>query len=190
MSAPRRTAAAPRPADSLTAAHTRIHTPVGKTIKPTNQGVGQLFPWNAFITAGPYFAQRFCGTAHAEDFENYFSLTFMLTNLVGQALCVRYARFLATSCGSVAARVTCALASLLLVFLATAVLALFKVGVDGNGGCRGRPPTHPHVLTQHTHTRTKGCASLPALRAHQLGRGAGRRGHVAAPGMMAIPFFH
>lgn len=90
--------------------------------------MGQLFPWNAFITAGPYFSQRFCGTAHADDFENYFSLTFMLTNLVGQALCVSYARDMARRCGSVTARITVALAVLLLVFLAIMLLVLFKVG--------------------------------------------------------------
>ncbi len=53
----------------------------------------------------------------------------MLTNLVGQALCVRYARELALACGSVTARITGALACLLLVFLATTLVVLFKVCV-------------------------------------------------------------
>jgi hypothetical protein len=33
------------------------------------QGIGQLFPWNAFISASAYFSTRFCGTRYASSFE-------------------------------------------------------------------------------------------------------------------------
>lgn len=54
------------------------------------QGVGNLFPWNAFITATEYFAQRFCGTVFHSSFENYFSLTFTFSQAIGLALSIKY----------------------------------------------------------------------------------------------------
>jgi equilibrative nucleoside transporter 1/2/3 len=52
------------------------------------EGVGNLFPWNAFITASTYFSARFCGTAVSENFENYFSLTFTLSQTIGLAISI------------------------------------------------------------------------------------------------------
>ena len=37
-------------------------------------GIGNLLPWNAFITASYYFKQRFCNTMFVDNFESYFSL--------------------------------------------------------------------------------------------------------------------
>jgi hypothetical protein len=54
------------------------------------QGVGQLFPWNAFITAAAYFGTRFCQTDMANDFENYFSISFTAFQTVGLAISVMY----------------------------------------------------------------------------------------------------
>lgn len=54
------------------------------------QGVGQLFPWNAFITAAAYFGSRFCKTDMANDFENYFSISFTCFQTAGLALSVLY----------------------------------------------------------------------------------------------------
>jgi solute carrier family 29 (equilibrative nucleoside transporter), member 1/2/3 len=54
------------------------------------EGLGNLFPWNAFITAAGYFASRFCGTAFSENFENFFSLSFMMAQTIGLALAVKY----------------------------------------------------------------------------------------------------
>ena len=54
------------------------------------QGVGQLFPWNAFITAAAYFGSRFCKTNMANDFENYFSISFTAFQTAGLALSVLY----------------------------------------------------------------------------------------------------
>ena len=54
------------------------------------QGVGQLFPWNAFITAAAYFGSRFCKTDMANDFENYFSISFTCFQTAGLGLSVLY----------------------------------------------------------------------------------------------------
>jgi equilibrative nucleoside transporter 1/2/3 len=45
-------------------------------------GVGMLFPWNCFITSNEYFGIRFKGSVFADNFQNYFSVTFMLSNLL------------------------------------------------------------------------------------------------------------
>ncbi|KAI9315508.1 nucleoside transporter-domain-containing protein [Dichotomocladium elegans] len=44
-------------------------------------GIAMLLPWNVFITASEYFAKRFSGTEYAENFQNYFSTYFTITNL-------------------------------------------------------------------------------------------------------------
>ena len=53
-------------------------------------GVGNLFPWNVFINAGGYFASRFCGTLFSDNFENYFSFSFTVSQTIGLALSVKY----------------------------------------------------------------------------------------------------
>lgn len=53
-------------------------------------GVAMLFPWNAFITASGYFETRFCGSSFANDFENYFSFLFTISQTAGLALSVLY----------------------------------------------------------------------------------------------------
>ncbi|CAN0132042.1 unnamed protein product, partial [Phaeothamnion confervicola] len=58
------------------------------------QGIGQLFPWNAFISATEYFGRRLCGTAYADNFENCFSVGYNLSGLAGLALAVRCQRLL------------------------------------------------------------------------------------------------
>ena len=58
------------------------------------EGLGNLFPWNAFITAAGYFGTRFCGTMFEENFENFFSLSFMFSQTVGLALAVKYGNLL------------------------------------------------------------------------------------------------
>ena len=54
------------------------------------EGVGNLFPWNAFITASTYYAERFCGTSFESNFENFFSITYTLSQTVGLVLSVIY----------------------------------------------------------------------------------------------------
>lgn len=54
------------------------------------EGLGNLLPWNAFITASAYFANRFCGTQFEYDFENYFSFTFTISQTIGLAFSILY----------------------------------------------------------------------------------------------------
>ena len=54
------------------------------------QGVGQLFPWNAFITASLYFGERFCTTPFRYDFENYLSISFTASQTIGLAFTILY----------------------------------------------------------------------------------------------------
>eukprot|EP00428_Durinskia_dybowskii_P075318 CAMPEP_0170400802 /NCGR_PEP_ID=MMETSP0117_2-20130122/24685_1 /TAXON_ID=400756 /ORGANISM="Durinskia baltica, Strain CSIRO CS-38" /LENGTH=470 /DNA_ID=CAMNT_0010657561 /DNA_START=133 /DNA_END=1545 /DNA_ORIENTATION=- len=54
------------------------------------EGIGNLFPWNAFITASNYYGQRFCGTSFESNFENFFSITYTLSQTIGLALSVIY----------------------------------------------------------------------------------------------------
>lgn len=54
------------------------------------QGIGNLLPWNAFITAAGYFSTRFCGTSYVTNFENYFSFSYTVSQTIGLALSVIY----------------------------------------------------------------------------------------------------
>lgn len=54
------------------------------------QGLGNLFPWNAFITAAHYFSTRFCGTPFESNFENFFSIATNLSQTIGLLLSIHY----------------------------------------------------------------------------------------------------
>ncbi|KAI8371566.1 nucleoside transporter-domain-containing protein [Radiomyces spectabilis] len=45
-------------------------------------GIAMLLPWNVFITASEYFAKRFQASEYDETFQNYFSITFTVSNLL------------------------------------------------------------------------------------------------------------
>ena len=49
-----------------------------------------MFPWNAFITASNYYAERFSGTVFEDSFENYFSVAFNVFQAVGLTLSLKY----------------------------------------------------------------------------------------------------
>lgn len=53
-------------------------------------GVGNMLPWNAFITAQSYFASRFCGTIFANSFENFFSISYTLAQPLGLLVSLFY----------------------------------------------------------------------------------------------------
>ena len=90
------------------------------------QGIGQLFPWNAFITATSYYKSRFCGSPHARDFENYFSVTYMLSNLAMLALMLGYGHLFQAT---IKARIVYPLMAMAGVFLITMILVLVQ-GMD------------------------------------------------------------
>ncbi|KAG2183405.1 hypothetical protein INT43_006411 [Umbelopsis isabellina] len=46
------------------------------------QGAAMLLPWNVFITASTFFANRFAQTPYAETFQNYFSTYFTASSLL------------------------------------------------------------------------------------------------------------
>lgn len=54
------------------------------------EGMGNLFPWNAFINASSYYSQRFCGSQFADNFENYFSFSYTMSQTIGLVLSVIY----------------------------------------------------------------------------------------------------
>jgi equilibrative nucleoside transporter 1/2/3 len=81
------------------------------------EGVGNLFPWNAFITASNYYGQRFCGTSFEGNFENFFSITYTLSQTIGLALSVVYQNKL-----SLRSKIVYPLTCWSLVFLFTTVL--------------------------------------------------------------------
>lgn len=53
------------------------------------QGIGQLFPWNVFINAEDYFRRRLCGSSFENNFENWFSVGYNLSAIVGLLLALR-----------------------------------------------------------------------------------------------------
>ncbi|KAG0209510.1 hypothetical protein BGX28_010283 [Mortierella sp. GBA30] len=55
------------------------------------QGASMLLPWNVFITAQKFFKLKFTGSPYEDNFQNYFSIGFMGTNLlvVGSAILIQ-----------------------------------------------------------------------------------------------------
>ncbi|KAF9539197.1 hypothetical protein EC957_005650 [Mortierella hygrophila] len=55
------------------------------------QGASMLLPWNVFITAQGFFKLKFAGSPYEDNFQNYFSIGFMGTNLlvVGSSILIQ-----------------------------------------------------------------------------------------------------
>ncbi|KAF9202129.1 hypothetical protein BGZ49_007666 [Haplosporangium sp. Z 27] len=55
------------------------------------QGASMLLPWNVFITAQNFFKLKFAGSPYEDNFQNYFSISFMGTNLlvVGSSILIQ-----------------------------------------------------------------------------------------------------
>ena len=85
-------------------------------------GLGQLLPWNAFITASGYFAQRFCNSKYENDFENWFSLAFTLSQTIGLALAVMYQNYF-----SLQFKITVPLIAYSIIFLINTILVLISI---------------------------------------------------------------
>ncbi|EDQ85685.1 uncharacterized protein MONBRDRAFT_34097 [Monosiga brevicollis MX1] len=54
------------------------------------EGIGSLFPWNAFITVTSYFDDVLAGTNYASSYENYFSFSFQGASIIFILLAMRY----------------------------------------------------------------------------------------------------
>ncbi|KAL1504091.1 hypothetical protein AB1Y20_010501 [Prymnesium parvum] len=88
------------------------------------QGVGALFPWNAFITPVDYFQLRFEGSSFKSSFESIFTTTFTLMGIL-TIIALQWAQEYV----SVSTRIKGSLVLLLLIFAVVtllAVLPLFK----------------------------------------------------------------
>jgi len=53
-------------------------------------GLGQLFPWNVFITAANYFGNRLCDSSFSNTFLNFFGITFGAFNCMGLVVALLY----------------------------------------------------------------------------------------------------
>mmetsp|Transcript_11400 Transcript_11400/g.18554 ORF Transcript_11400/g.18554 Transcript_11400/m.18554 type:complete len:460 (-) Transcript_11400:212-1591(-) len=89
------------------------------------QGLGNLFPWNAFITAAHYYSVRFCGTLFEENFENYFSVAFMISQTVGLALAAKYQGHI-----SLSNRIIVPLTVIAAVFVMTTIFVTFDMDAN------------------------------------------------------------
>jgi hypothetical protein len=85
-------------------------------------GLGQLLPWNAFITASGYFEQRFCNSRYENDFENWFSLAFTLSQTIGLALAVIYQNYF-----TLQFKITVPLIAYSVIFLINTILVLISI---------------------------------------------------------------
>ncbi|RYH21047.1 hypothetical protein EON65_21650 [archaeon] len=53
-------------------------------------GIGNLLPWNAFVTAAKYYGDQFCDTPFESSFESYFSMIYTLAQPFGLLLNIYY----------------------------------------------------------------------------------------------------
>ena len=89
------------------------------------QGLGNLFPWNAFITAAHYYSIRFCGTPFESNFENFFSVAFMISQTVGLALAAKYQGHI-----SLSNRIIVPLSVIAAIFVMTTVFVTFDMDAN------------------------------------------------------------
>ncbi|KAG9410747.1 hypothetical protein AC1031_018769 [Aphanomyces cochlioides] len=92
------------------------------------QGISALLPWNVFITAASYFADRLQQTSVHESFLNWFSLAFNLTTLIVVGL---NAAFLRPCLPLPARKITVALGGISFILLLTATMVKTPY-VEGN----------------------------------------------------------
>jgi equilibrative nucleoside transporter 1/2/3 len=84
-------------------------------------GLGQLFPWNVFITAANYFGTRLCDSTFHDTFLNFFGITFGACNCTGLVIALLYQHKVSQDTRAVAPLVVNTL-----VFSATTALVLVE----------------------------------------------------------------
>lgn len=82
-------------------------------------GLGNLLPWNAFITASSYYQNRFCGTMYENSFESYFSMFYTVSQPLGLLATIIFKKRITTK-----ALVLYPLIVYTSVFILTTILAL------------------------------------------------------------------
>lgn len=112
-------------------------------------GVGNMFPWNAFITAAAYYRGQFCGAPYESSFLSYFSTMFTVAQPLALFVNVYYHNFFSIKTlvrvPLVIYNIVFAIATLMVIFpsisadamFATTLISLFVVGFVGsmmNGG--------------------------------------------------------
>ncbi|CAM9482790.1 unnamed protein product [Scytosiphon promiscuus] len=85
------------------------------------QGIGQLFPWNVFINAEDYYRRRLCGSFFENNFENWFSVGYNLSAIVGLLLALRYQEL-----WDLTGRIMGSLVVSLLIFVACGIVVLVE----------------------------------------------------------------
>jgi solute carrier family 29 (equilibrative nucleoside transporter), member 1/2/3 len=59
-------------------------------------GLGNLLPWNAFITASSYYESRFCNTTYEDSFESFFSMFYTVSQPIGLLLTIYFKKKVTT----------------------------------------------------------------------------------------------
>eukprot|EP01041_Mallomonas_annulata_P012411 gene12411-26109_t len=86
------------------------------------QGLGNLFPWNAFITASNYYTMRLCGTDLQHNFVVYFSNSYTILQIIGILFALRYQNMIPLNY-----RVLIPLCCYFIVFFLTSLLVLSEI---------------------------------------------------------------
>ncbi|ORX44347.1 hypothetical protein BCR36DRAFT_586206 [Piromyces finnis] len=84
-------------------------------------GLTMLCAWNLWITAVPFFRNRLSGTIFQDNFQNYISIMFMLTNTLSSFITLKIQEKI-----SINRRIIGSLMLLIFCFLATSVLSLIS----------------------------------------------------------------
>jgi hypothetical protein len=55
-------------------------------------GIGNLFPYNAFVTASSYYENKFCNTSYETSFESYFSVIYSISQPIALLINIYYSK--------------------------------------------------------------------------------------------------
>ena len=89
------------------------------------QGIGNLFPFNAFISASGYYSMRLCGTPFSTNFEAFFSDSYTVWQLVGVFCALKFQGYIPLK-----QRVLIPLISYTIIFIATLILTGWEIDTN------------------------------------------------------------